>query len=329
MNRREMDLAEINRKIWVTSKDYVMIVLGLALYSFGFMAFILPQKVVMGGVAGLSSLIFFATDKIGYGVPIAVSTLVINGLLLLISFRMVGLKFVLRTIFGVSVLTFFLAVMQPLFSEPIVHTEPFMSVLIGGGLCGLGVGMAFTHNGSTGGTDIIAAMVSKYTNVTVGRTILYVDFIIISSSYLLFHSLDKIVYGLVVLFTISYVTDMVINTNRQAIQFTIFSKKWAEIADAINNDAHRGCTVLNGTGWYTKSDVKLLIVMCRKIEQVTIFRIIKSIDSEAFITQAHVNGVYGKGFDRMKVKIKSTYHPRPDAEERDRIGSLTTEHQPK
>ena len=323
-----MDLAALNKKIWISSKDYMMIVLGLALYSFGFTAFILPQKVVMGGVAGLSSLIFFATEKMGYGVPIAVSTLAINGLLLLLSFRLVGAKFVLRTIFGVTVLSALLGVMQPMFSEPIVHTEPFMSVLIGGGLCGLGVGVAFTHNGSTGGTDIIAAMVSKYTNVTVGRTILYVDFVIISSSYLLFHSLDKIVYGLVVLFVISYVTDMVINTNRQAVQFTIFSKKWAEIADAINNDAHRGCTVLHGTGWFSKSDVKVLLVMCRKIEQITIFRIIKSIDADAFITQTNVNGVYGKGFDEMKVKIRSTYHPQPDAEGSN-LDGLTTEHQPK
>ena len=147
-------------------------------------------------------------------------------------------------------------------------------------------------------------MVSKHSNVSIGRMMLYTDVFIISSSYLLFHQVDKIVYGFIVLFLVSQVADMVINTNRQAVQFTIFSPHWREIATAINNEANRGCTVINGTGWYSKQDVKVLLVMCRKIESVTIFRIIKSIDSDAFITQANVNGVYGKGFDKVKIKMK-------------------------
>ncbi len=116
--------------------------------------------------------------------------------------------------------------------------------------------------------------------------------------------LDNMVYGLVVLFLVSYVADMVINTNRQAVEFTIFSGKWAEIADAINNVARRGCTVITAEGWYSKKEVKMLIVMCRKIESVSISRIIKSIDPNAFVTQANVNGVYGQGFDELKVKVK-------------------------
>ena len=179
-----------------------------------------------------------------------------------------------------------------------------MNIVIGGICAGLGVGLAYTHNGSSGGTDIVAAMVSKKTNVTVGRTMLYTDCVIISSSYFLFHQIDKVVYGFVMLIVASYVADMVINTNRQAVQFTIFSKKWEEIATAINNEAKRGCTVLSGMGWYSKKEVKVLLVMCRKIESVTISRIIKMIDPDAFITQANVNGVYGQGFDELKVKMK-------------------------
>jgi uncharacterized membrane-anchored protein YitT (DUF2179 family) len=179
-----------------------------------------------------------------------------------------------------------------------------MNVVIGGTLCGFGIGLSFVHNGSSGGTDIVAAMVSKRSNVTIGRMMLYTDVFIISSSYLLFHAIDKIVYGFVVLFLVSYMADLVINTNRQAVQFTIFSRNWQEIATAINNDASRGCTVIDGMGWYSKKSVKMLIVMCRKIESVTVFRIIKSIDPEALVTQANVNGVYGKGFDQIKVKMK-------------------------
>lgn len=195
-----------------------------------------------------------------------------------------------------------------------------MNVLLGGAIIGVGLGVVFINNGSTGGTDIVAAMVSKHSNVTIGRTMLYCDFVIISSSYLLFHQIDTIVYGLVVLFVASSIADLVINTNRQAVQFTIFSKYWEEIATAINNEAHRGCTVITGMGWYSKREVKVLLVMCRKIESVTIFRIIKSIDNNAFITQANVNGVYGEGFDEIKLKMKA--HPHQQAEEHVNAGGL-------
>lgn len=281
-------------------KDYIMIVVGLALYAFGFTAFILPEKVVSGGLAGVASLIYFK-----FGIPVAITNYTLNVLLLLMAFRVVGRTFVIRTVFGFSVISLFFGVMQPLFPHPFVSGQPFMNIILGSIMCGLGVGLAFIHNGSTGGTDIVAAMVSKRTNVTIGRMILYTDVFIISSSYLLFHSIDKIVYGFVILLVVAFVCDYVINTNRQAVQFTIISEKWEEIANSINNEAHRGCTMLHGTGWYTKRDVKLLIVMCRKIESVTIFRIIKSIDKNAFITQANVNGVYGVGFDEVKVKLHS------------------------
>ncbi|MDD2961011.1 MAG: YitT family protein [Muribaculaceae bacterium] len=299
-------MAVLERPTWATTKDYILIVIGLAIYAFGFTAFILPEKIVIGGLAGVASLIYFATDQMtGHGIPIAISNFSLNIILLLFAFRIVGRTFVVRTVFGTTVISLLIGLMQPLFTEPIVEQQAFMNIIIGAIMCGVGIGMAFVHNGSSGGTDIVAAMVSKRSNITIGRTIMYTDMIIISSSFLLFHSLDKIVYGFVILFIVSFVADQVINTNRQAVQFTIFSRKWKEIADAINNDARRGCTLLDGTGWYTKDEVKILLVMCRKIEQVTIFRIVKSIDKDAFITQANVNGVYGKGFDEMKVKIKT------------------------
>ena len=288
---------------WRTSRDYFFITLGMALYAFGFCAFILPQKVVIGGVAGLGTIIYFLT-----GIPVAIAQYALNLILLAIAYKVVGKKFVVGTIFGATMISVWVGIFQPLFQDIRITDEPFMNVVIGGILAGIGVGMAFTHNGSSGGTDIVAAMVSKHTNVSVGRTMLYTDFFIISSSYFIFHQLDLVVYGFIVLALTSYTADMIINTNRQAVQFTIFSKKWQEIATAINNDAKRGCTVLTGKGWYSKQEVKVLLVMCRKIEAVTISRIIKSIDPEAFTTQANVNGVYGKGFDELKVKMKSPTH---------------------
>lgn len=302
-----MTIDKIN--LWRTARDYVFITLGMAIYAIGFCGFILPQKVVIGGLAGIGTIVYLTL-----GIPVAITQYALNLLLLAIAYKVVGKKFVVGTIYGATMISVFVGIFQPLFAEGFTQ-EPFMNVVIGGAMAGMGIGIAFTHNGSSGGTDIVAAMVSKYTNVSIGRTMLYTDVFIISSSYFIFHRIDQVVFGFVVLILSSYVADMVINTNRQAVQFTIFSRKWQEIATAINNEAKRGCTVLTGMGWYSKQEVKVLLVMCRKIESVTISRIIKSIDPDAFTTQAHVNGVYGKGFDELKVRMKapaSKEHPTSD-----------------
>ncbi len=287
-----------NLQIWRTAKDYFFITLGVAVYAFGFATFILPHDVVIGGMAGLSTILYFTT-----GIPIAVGNYGMNLILLAIAYKIVGRQFVVGTIFGATMISVMMGIAIPL-CQGLITLDPFLSCVIGGIMAGTGIGVAFVHNGSTGGTDIVAAMVNKYTNVTIGRTMIYMDMCIISSSFFLFHKVETVIYGFIVLFMSSYMADLMINSNRQAVQFTIFSAKWQEIATAVNNQAHRGCTVLSGMGWYSKQEVKVLLVMCRKIESVNIFRIIKSIDRDAFITQANVNGVYGKGFDQMKVRMK-------------------------
>ncbi len=291
-------MTENARKILNTAQDYVMITLGLFCYAFGFTAFILPEEIVIGSVTGLSSLIHF-----WLGWNVAVTYYAINIILLAIAFRSVGKQFVLRTVIGATIATIMIGVLQPMFPKPIIEQQTFMNVILGAVLCGLGLGVVFTHNGSTGGTDIIAAMVAKYSTVSFGRTMMYCDVLIICSSWLLFHSIDKIVYGLIFMVIYSVSADRVINNTRQSVQFQIISKKWQEIADNVIKEAHRGCTILDGTGWYTKDPVKILMVMCRKHESVNIFRIIKETDREAIITQSNVNGVYGFGFDELKVRV--------------------------
>lgn len=302
------------QNLWISTKDYIFIIFGMAMYGFGFAAFINPEGVITGGMAGIGQVVFYTSQKLlGFGIPVAVTMYALNILLLIIAYHSVGRTFVVRTIFGVTMISIFVGMMVPLFPQPIVNNEPFMNIIIGSILCGAGIGLAFAHNGSSGGTDIVAAIVSKRSNVSIGRMMQCIDFCIISSSLLIFglqNGVDKLVYGIVVLLIVSIMADQVINTNRQAVQFIIFSPKWEEIATAINNDAHRGCTVIDGMGWYSKQEVKILLVMCRKIESVTVYRIIKSIDNNAFITQANVNGVYGQGFDELKLKMKKpTQHP--------------------
>ncbi len=300
-------MTEKTRKILNMAKDYVMITFGLFCYAFGFTAFILPEQIVIGSVSGLSSLFHY-----WLGWNVAVTYYVINIILLGIAFHSVGKQFVIRTIIGATIATILMGVLQPMFTEPIIQQQTFMNVILGAVLCGMGLGIVFTHNGSTGGTDIIAAMVAKYSTISFGRTMMYCDVLIICSSWLLFHSIDKIVYGLIFMVIYSVAADRVINNTRQSVQFQIISKKWQEIADNVITEAHRGCTILDGTGWYTKDKVKILMVMCRKHESVNIFRIIKETDREAIITQSNVNGVYGFGFDELKVRT----HKHADGKEK-------------
>lgn len=294
--------------------DYVMIIIGIFMYAFGFCAFILPHRIVIGGLSGVGTLVYFASNEI---IPVAVTQYVLNLLLLAMAFRIVGKTFVIRTIFGATVISVFIGIGETFFmnlGHPILE-DMSLSAILGAIICGLGIGTVLIHNGSTGGTDIIATMVTKMSNVSIGRVMVITDILIVSSSILLPFDgtfgeriearIPVIVYGYVVTFVASYCADMIVVGNRQAVQFIIFSHQWQTIADSINNDAKRGVTVLDGEGWYSKKPVKILMVWCRKIEAPGIMRLVKGIDDDAFITQGAVNGVFGKGFDMYKVKIKS------------------------
>lgn len=294
------------------AKDYIMIVVGLIFYAVGFTAFILPHQIVIGGMAGLGTLVFYASNQV---IPVAVTMYGVNLILIAMGYKVLGRAFVMRTVFGATLISVFIGAIEGYFTShpPLIADTP-MSIILGAILCGIGIGTIYIHNGTSGGTDIVAALVTRVSNVSVGRTMMIVDMTIVGLTLFLpfdgtleeriQNSVPRIIYGWVIIFIYSYITDLLINTNRQATQFIIFSSKWKEIADSINTDAHRGVTVVDGQGWYTKHEVKMLMVWCRKIESVTIFRIIKSIDDKAFISQANVNGVYGKGFDNMRVKMK-------------------------
>lgn len=271
---------------------------GIFLYSFGYTAFILPEKVVMGGVAGISALLFYA-----FNLPPGVSIWTLNILLLFIALRALTRQFTIRTVIGVTIMSVLIGIMQPLFqSFPIITAgeDKFMHVLIGGALAGAGLGLVFSHNGSTGGTDIIIALLNKHFRMSFGRAMQFIDITIISSSYLLFHSTETIVYGVAFTLIISYVCDYVINGTRQTVQFIIISKEYKRIADDIMNRVNRGVTVIQGTGWYSKHDVDILIVLTRKYESQDVLNHIKSIDPRALVSQSFCHGVFGEGFDKIK-----------------------------
>ena len=290
--------AEIMREV----KDYIYITLGLISYALGWAAFLLPYQITTGGTTGIGAIIYYAT-----GFPIQWSYFAI---------KILGPRFSIKTTYAIFMLTFLLWIFQVLVNnyiqtpdmsadgKPLLlgSGQDFMACIIGAAMCGVGLGITFNYNGSTGGTDIIAAIVNKYKDVSLGRMIMICDVFIISSCYFVFHDWRRVIFGFVTLFIIGVVLDWIINSARQSVQFFIFSKKYDEIADRIIKDTDRGVTVLNGTGWYSKNDVKVLVVLAKRRQSLDIFRLVKRIDPNAFISQSSVIGVYGEGFDQLKVK---------------------------
>lgn len=279
-------------------KDLLFIALGILSYSVGYTAFILPEKVVMGGVSGISALLYYATN-----IPAGISILVLNVSMLIIAFKALTKQFVVRTVIGVGIMSVFVGLLQPFFQQSLLITpgqDKFMHVIIGALMAGAGLGIVFSHNGSTGGTDIVIAMLNKYFRVSFGRAMQFIDCTIISSSYLLFHSTETIVYGVVFTLVASYACDYVVNGTRQTVQFLIISKKYKEIADTINARVRRGVTQVEGKGWYYKENVELLLVLTRKYESQDVFNLIKEIDPDALVSQSFCHGVFGEGFDKIK-----------------------------
>ncbi|WP_308269202.1 YitT family protein [Prevotella sp.] len=280
------------------AKDMFFITFGIFLYAVGYCAYTLPEKLVMGGVAGASALIYYATN-----IPAGTSVLALNILMLVIAMSALTKQFFWRTIVGVGILSFMISVLQPFFATFPIMTpgeDKFMHVLIAGVLCGAGLGIVFSHNGSTGGTDILTMLLNKYFRLSFGRAMQFVDCIIISSSYILFHSMETIIYGIVFTITATVTCDYIVNGTRQTVQFLIISKKHKEIADVINHRVHRGVTVVDGKGWYSQNDVKMLIVLTRKYESQDVFNLINEIDPDALVSQTFCHGVFGEGFDKIK-----------------------------
>lgn len=306
-------MTEKNQMIWREVKDYLFITLGLALYAISFTVFLMPYQIVAGGVTGLSAIIYYIT-----GFHLENTYVIINGLLLIVALKILGVKFLVKTIFAIFTLYFLLMFVQEIMPKQdnglpfklMGEGQDFMSMIIGCVLAGVSLAIVFLHNGSTGGTDIIAASVNKYHNVSLGSVLIAADFCIIGScmffpqfgTYL--ERAHKVMFGFCVMAMENYVLDYVMNARRQSVQFFIFSKKWQEIANAIGTEMDHGVTILDGHGWYTGKESKVLCILAKKNESVNMFRLIKMIDPQAFVSQSSVIGVYGEGFDEMKVKIK-------------------------
>ena len=294
-------------------KSYLLITVGLLCYVLGWVIFLIPNNLVGGGVTGISSIVLYA-----FGVPISVTYFVINAILLLIALKVLGKAFGLKTVYAVAVTTLFFQfvpqfIPQDFIQEIAISNGRLLSAIFGGVMSGLGIGISFTQGGSTGGTDIVALMVTKYHNVSPGRVILYMDLVIIASSLLIPAKevidasgamvreswgmrIATVLYGYMLIASSSQIVDMVMAGKRQSVQVFIFSACYDQIADAITSQLGRGVTVMDGEGWYTKQNRKMLLVLIHKTETNKLYSLIRSFDKEAFISMAPVSGVWGKGF---------------------------------
>ena len=305
-------------KVFTEVKAYVIMTLGLLLYTLGWIVFVIPNNMVGGGVTGISAILLYA-----FNIPVSVSFFVINLILLLIALKVLGKAFGMKTVYAIIVTSIFYEIVPPLipqvFIQEIAISNGKLLCAIFGGVCaGLGIGISFSQGGSTGGTDIVALMIVKYRNVSAGRVILLLDIFIIASSLFLppndvvdsngvvvgveswGERFATILYGYILIGACSYSVDMFISGTKQSLQIFIFSKKYAELADAITSQTGRGVTLIDGQGWYTKQHSKIVMVVMRKDDMNLLYRMIREIDREAFLSVASVSGVYGKGFDQIK-----------------------------
>ena len=282
--------------------SYVIITLGLMLYTFGWSAFMLPMRIVGGGVSGMSAILYYA---VGIHVPIGVLNFIFNAILVAIGFKMLGSKFGANTIYGIimSSLCFILwqQVLQVDTWFDVEHFGVFMCAVLGGVCCGAGIGLSFIMGGNSGGTDIIALIVCKYHNISPGRVIMLIDVVIIGCSFFVSHKLDNVICGYVVMVVMTYVLDMVLDGNKQSYQVMVFSSKNDEIGDAVTKEVGRGATLLDAEGCYTKNSQKVLLMMVHRTDKPHVMQIIHRIDENAFVSVSKAEGVYGKNFEKLKL----------------------------
>jgi uncharacterized membrane-anchored protein YitT (DUF2179 family) len=289
-------------RIWEFLRDFLAINLGMAIYALGWAAFLLPYHITTGGMTGMFAILYYLTKF-----PMAAAVLIANGILLLIAIKPLGWKFVGKSAYAAFALSFFLEMGQQIMTDSdgtlmqiLGPGQDSMACVLGAILNGFGIGFVFISGGSTGGWDIIAALVNKRHNISFGRVLLYLDFVVIASCYPIFHSWRMVVFGYVTLAIYTYVIDMLINSSRQDVQFIIFTRKHREICDRIISETVHSATVLDGEGYYTHEDVKVVFTIVHKREQLTILRLIREIDPAAFVSQSRAEGVYGNGFNTIK-----------------------------
>ena len=293
-------------KVAVGIKEYLLMALGMFMYALGWVGCVIPVGGMGGGATGLSMILNALFPAISIGTLV----FIINAILLIVAGFIVGWNFGIKTIYCIIVLSIAMDVVGAVLPENIlaiytqnIDSHNILLVILGAVLAGGGVALSFSQGGSTGGTDIVAMITNKYKTVSYGKIVITSDFFIIGSSLFIAPDLATgiatVIYGYIMVAVFGYTVDLIQSGNQQSSQIFIISPKYAEIADAINNEAHRGVTIIDGKGWYTKNECKIVMVVTRKRDASQVLKIAHRIDSNAFCTMGSVMGVYGQGFEAL------------------------------
>ena len=286
--------------VWKIVKEYFLMFFGMMMYSFGWIGCVLPANGMGGGAAGLSLVLCTALENLGMHVQIGTMVFFINAVLLLVAGFIVGWNFGVKTIFCVLVISVGMNFWQGVLPEGnFLGVDNLLSIVMGGILAGTGIALCFTQGGSTGGTDIVAMIINKYRTISYGKILIYSDFVIIASSLLVGKGISAVIYGYVLTAVVGYTVDMIMAGNQQSSQVLIVTHDYEKMADAIAQNIHRGVTLIDSQGWYSKEQTKMVMVVCRKRETAMILKFVKKIDPDAFMTVGSVMGVYGKGFQAI------------------------------
>ncbi len=304
-------------KVAVGLKEYIILAIGMFIYAFGWTACVRPAGGMGGGATGMSILL----NAVFPDITIGTFVFIINAILLLIGGFIVGWNFGIKTIYCIIVLSVAMDTWGYLLPDGVlsdgdiikngllveytqtIDSHNILLVILGAIIAGSGVAISFSQGGSTGGTDIVAMIINKYKTISYGKIVISSDFFIIGSSILVADDIATgiatVVYGYIMVAVYGYTVDLIQSGSQQSNQIFIISPKYSEIADAIIFEARRGVTVIDGKGWYSKSECKIVMVVCRKRNASEILKIARRIDENAFITMGSVMGVYGKGFEAL------------------------------
>ena len=280
-------------------EDYVVITVGVVFYTFAWADMLIPNGIASGGLTGACTILNFAT-----GIPVYLSYIVINGLLILVGTLVLGKGFGFKTIYAIGLSTLGLDLLAGMDFLHVFFDNKLLLVIVAAIIESIGITCILARGGSTGGTDIVALIVNKFWPVSLGRVFLALDIFIIASVLLIpGKTVEDMVYGYVAMVIFSVFVDWVLLGRNSTWQIMVFSNKYKEIADTVINDLNRGVTALDAQGWYSGESKKVLLILVRKPELHTITKTVKEIDPKAFVTVSSASTVYGEGFDEMKTGI--------------------------
>lgn len=272
-------------------REYIFIFIGVLLTAVGLDMFLVPNKIAAGGVSGIATIVYYAARF-----PVGLTMLIINVPLFLIGIRKLGVGFGIRSLFGTVAISLAVDLLAPVL--PVPTRDPLLASIYGGIVTGIGIGIVFRNGGTTGGTDLAAAIVNNYMKMSVGVVLFMIDACVIAAAGITFKSAELALYALLTIFLTSRVIDMVQEGFGYAKAALIISDRPREISEAILVQMDRGVTTLKGKGMYTGIDRDVVFSVVTRAEISILKKLVHSIDPKAFVILTDVHEVLGEGFKR-------------------------------